>query len=295
MLNALTEGERLKLDTVQVFTKNQQQWKAKPLDESLVRDWRAEVARLGWDKGGPTDAKGGRGRIATHASYLINLASCIDELFTKSVDGMTEEVERCETLGIPFLVHHPGSFTGWTLEQGIKRIIEAYGEVFRRTRGFATVMCFEGTVGSGSLIGGRFEHLAALRHGVIERTGEDTRVGYCLDTCHMHAAGYDMSTVKSANAALDDFDRVCGLSNLKVFHINDSKGAAGSKLDRHEHIGEGTIGVSTRKLSGSGFAAVVNRAELRTVPKILETPKGQNEAGKNLDSVNLARLRRLIK
>src|SRR5262245_11566145 len=244
MVNALLEAESLGLDTVQVFTKNQQQWKVAPLDPGVVRGWHEHVERLGW-----------RGRTVSHASYLINLASVSDELWRKSVDLMTVEVERCEELKIPFLVHHPGSFTGSTLEHGLSRITEAYAEVFRRTRGFGTVSCLEGTVGAGSLIGGRFEHLAQLREMISGATGEPGRVGFCLDTCHVHAAGYDMSTRESAGAALHEFDRVCGIENLRVFHINDSKGGAGSRLDRHQHIGMGTIGGGLKRPTRARLAA----------------------------------------
>src|SRR5262245_26987987 len=125
MLNALHEADQLTFDTVQVFTKNQQQWKTKPLDPGLIRDWRAEVARLGWNTGGPGDANGGGGRVVSHASYLINLASPDDVLWRKSINLMLDEIERCEQLGIPFLVHHPGAFTTSNLEAGLIRIAEA--------------------------------------------------------------------------------------------------------------------------------------------------------------------------
>lgn len=298
MVNALHDGTRLGLDTVQVFTKNQQQWKAKPLDGGMVREWRAEVQRLGW-----------QGRIVSHASYLINLAAYADELFAKSVDLMTDEIERCEELGIPFLVHHPGSFVNWPgedgLQRGTARIAAAYGKVFRRTRGSTTISCFEGTVGAGSQIGGRFEHLRDLRDAAAEVTGEVQRLGFCLDTCHLHAAGYDLSTRVGAERVLAEFDRVCGLANLRVMHLNDSKGKVASKLDRHEHIGQGWIGGGASMhtgngafcesaLAASGFSTVVAHPAIRGVPKILETPKGTNEEGTDWDTVNVSRLKALI-
>lgn len=298
MVNALHDAERLGMDTVQVFTKNQQQWKAKPLDDGMVREWRAEVQRLGW-----------QGRIVSHASYLINLAAYADDLFQKSIDLMTDEVERCEALGIPLLVHHPGSFVHWPgdegLQRGIARIADAYREVFRRTGGYTTISCFEGTVGAGSQIGGRFEHLRDLRSAAAEATGQPARIGFCLDTCHMHAAGYDFSTRASAEGALVEFDRTCGLKHLKALHLNDSKGKVGSKLDRHEHIGQGWIGggasvhtgqgeFNESALAASGFVAVVAHPLLRQVPKILETPKGANPEGVDWDTINLTRLKALI-
>jgi deoxyribonuclease IV len=299
MLNALDDAVRLGLDTVQVFTKNQQQWAAKPLDPAMVKDWHAKVQSIGFASGGPTDARGiSRGGITSHASYLINLAAPDDTLWKKSIDLMTDEVERCETLGIPFLVHHPGAYTTSSLDAGLTRIAEAYREVFRRTKGFATVSCLEGTVGAGSQIGGRFEELADLRARIIAATGEPGRVGFCLDTCHMHAAGYDMATRAAGEKALAEFDRLCGLGNLKAFHMNDSKGAAGSHLDRHMHVGEGTIAGPTPSLEralDSGFAAVVNHPVLAGVPKHLETPKDDPASGQHAwDTINVARLRALI-
>jgi deoxyribonuclease-4 len=281
MVNALHEAEKLGFDTVQVFTKNQQQWKSKPLDPAMVAEWRREVARLGWEE-----------RTVSHASYLINLASFNDDLWKKSVDLMTEEIERCETLGIPFLVHHPGSFVGWDVESGLGRIGTAYKELFRRTRGYRTVSCLEGTVGCGSLIGGPFEHLGRLRAMISEAAGSPERVGFCLDTCHMHAFGYDLSSRDAARGVLAEFDRVCGLSALRVMHINDSKGKTGSRLDRHTHIGQGTIG--GRSMKRSGFAEVVNHPRLASVPKILETPKDDKKTGVPWDLANLRRLKALI-
>ncbi len=276
MTNALDEAERLGMDCVQVFTKNQQQWKARPLDEGDVRAWRSRVAELGWDGA----------RTVSHASYLINLASPDDELWARSVDLMTIEIERCEALGIAFLVHHPGAYTTSTRKAGLSRIIDAYAELFRRTRGFGTVSCLENTVGSGSNLGGRFEEIAALRASIIERTGEERRVGFCIDTCHAHAAGYDLSRAESAATAIAELDAACGLANVRVLHLNDSKAPCGSRRDRHEHIGKGTIGAA-------GFAAVVNHAGLRDRPMIMETPKGDTPGGTPLDSLNLRKLRQL--
>jgi deoxyribonuclease-4 len=302
MVHALTDAVALGLDTVQVFTKNQQQWAAKPLDPGMVTDWHAKVKEIGFDRGGPTDAKGRRrGGITSHASYLINLAAPDDTLWNKSIDLMVDEIERCETLGIPFLVHHPGAYTTSDLATGLARIAAAYKTIFQRTKGYATVSCLEGTVGAGSQIGGPFEELATLRTQIIATTGEPARIGFCLDTCHMHAAGYDMATRAAGDKALAEFDRLCGLSNLKAFHVNDSKGAVASHLDRHMHIGEGTIGGSgpgrppgdLARVLDSGFASVVNHPALADVPKHLETPKDDPVGGVAWDTLNVARLRAL--
>lgn len=304
MVNALAEAEALGLDCVQVFTKNQQQWKANPLDPGMVRAWHGKVADLGWDRGGPH----GRGGTVAHASYLINLASVSDELWNKSVDLMTDEIGRCETLAIPYLVHHPGSHVGADLETGLARIAKAYAEIFRRTRGARVVSCLEGTVGAGSTIGASFQHLSDLRCRVTAGTGLPERIGFCLDTCHLHAAGHDLSTRVSAVAVLESFDAACGMENLHVLHVNDSKGPLASKLDRHAHIGHGWVGggaklhasdgvYSAAKTRRSGFAAVVNHPRVREIPKILETPKGGREAPSgrsvNWDVINLKRLRSL--
>ncbi len=296
MVNALLRAEALGLDTVQVFTKNQRQWKVGPLDQGMQRDWLAHMDRLKW-----------RGRVVSHASYLINLASPDDALWNKSIDLMVVEIERCEALAIPFLVHHPGAYTTTSAEEGIRRIAAAYKELFQRTKGFKTICCLEGTAGSGTNLGGKFEHLASLRQLISEATGEPERVGFCLDTCHLHAAGYDMSTRAAAEATFKLFDQVCGLGYLHVLHLNDSKGALGSKLDRHMHIGEGAVGGGALRptletLSASGFAYIVNAPAFRTIPKILETPKeedcppGPPEPGspKPLDVINLERLRAIM-
>ena len=283
LVNAVHQAERLRLDTVQIFTKNQQQWKVRPLDPAVIADWKAEMARLGWDR---------PARTVAHASYLINLASPDDTLWRKSIDLMTEEIERCETLGIPYLVHHPGAYTTSTPAAGLSRVAGAYRELFARTRGYRTISCLEGTVGSGSNMGRTFEELTALRSGIASATGAPGRIGFCLDTCHVHAGGYDLSTRSGAEAAIDEFDRVCGLAHLRVLHVNDSKAAAGSRRDLHAHIGEGTIG--RRGLWRSGFAAFMNRPALARIPRILETPKGTTPGGVSYDARNLRRLQRLI-
>ncbi len=276
MTNALQDAERLKLDTVQIFTKSQQQWRVKPLADDAVEAWRGEIERLGW-----------QGRTVVHASYLINLASPKDALWEKSIDLMEIEIDRCHTLGIPHLVHHPGAFTESTLDEGLDRIADAYKELFRRTPTHETVMCLENTAGSGTTIGRTFEELADLRQRILTRSERPDRVGYCIDTCHAHAAGYDMSSTRKSCAVLKELDTTCDLDNVRVMHLNDSKVPMGSRVDRHAHIGEGTIGVD-------GFGPVVRHERLRDLPKILETPKGETDKGTPHDTLNLRRLKRLM-
>ena len=301
MVNALHEAETLGFDTVQVFTKNQQQWAAKPLDPGMVKEWSFELARLGWN-----GQRGTPGRTVSHASYLINLASYNDELWRKSVDLMRDEIERCETLGIGLLVHHPGSYVGWDLERGLARIADAYAELFKSTAGYTTVSCLEDTAGAGSTIGGSLEELSSLRGMIVERTAQPDRIGFCLDTCHLHAFGYDLSTRAGAKATLERFVELeksgGGLAHVRAIHLNDSKGATGSKLDRHTHIGEGTIGGGpggvaqgvAQGVACSGFAEFVNRPEFLGIPKILETPKETNSDGTNWDTINLRTLKAVL-
>jgi deoxyribonuclease IV len=280
---ALLEAEQLGLSCVQVFTKNQQQWKVKPLEAEAQALWHEHLQRLGW-----------QGRIVSHASYLINLASPDDELWKKSIDLMRVEIERCEALGISFLVHHPGAFTTSSREQGLERIALAYEQLFKDTAGCGVVSCLENTVGSGSNLGSSFNELGLLREMILDKTAEPNRVGFCIDTCHAHAAGYDLSDAAKTGDVLADLNRCCGLSNVRVVHLNDSLGGVGSRKDRHAHIGEGTIGLEPGKLASSGFSTVLNTPELQGVPMILETPKGQTPEGVPLDTINLQRLRSLV-
>lgn len=263
---AVHEARRLGLTALQVFTKNQQQWAAPPLAQAAVDQWRSALAQIGWTGPGPC-------RLVSHASYLINLASPDDALWRKSVDLMTVEIERCAALGIGLLVHHPGSHMGTGVNAGIDRIADAYRELFTRTAGAAVVSCLEATVGSGNHLGGRFEELRDLRQAIIAATGNTARVGYCIDTCHIHAAGYDLSTEASARDALSQLAQVCGLEHVRCLHLNDSKAPAGSRRDLHEHIGRGTIGPA-------GFAPFLREPAFAGAPMIMETPKGPPELDK---------------
>ncbi len=281
MANALREAEALGLDCVQVFTKNQQQWSAPPLKADTIREWKDELARLKW--------AGDDARVISHASYLINMASPDAALRAKSIDLMREEIDRCEALAIRLLVFHPGAFTTSTLEDGIARVADACASLLQATKGYRTVLCLENVAGAGSTIGRTFEELADLRSRIISAApAHAARIGFCIDTCHAHAAGYDLSTPASAAAALAELDRAAGLASVRVVHLNDSKGKAGSRLDRHEHIGKGTIG-------RAGFAAFVQHPALAGLPKIMETPKGDDPKGKPWDLTNVALLRRLAK
>lgn len=281
LAGALLEARRLKFDTVQVFTKNQRQWRVSPLSDAAARDWLDELSRLGWSD-----------RTVSHASYLINLASPDRSLRERSIGLMREEIERCERLRIPRLVFHPGSHKSEPGERsrrrGVERVGDALARLIKETPGYRTTLCVEDTAGGGSSLGGPFEDLAEIAERAAEAADAGGRLGFCLDTCHALAAGYDIRSEAKMARTLDRFDEVCGLDRLAAVHLNDSKGDLASHVDRHEHIGDGCVGKGA-------FAAIVNRSDLAGVPKILETPKGETPKGTPWDRVNLRRLRRLIR
>jgi deoxyribonuclease-4 len=265
---AFGHGERAGCDTVQIFSKNQQQWRGKPLTEQDIAQFKAEQQRTGF------------GPIIVHDSYLINLASPKDELWEKSIAAFADELERCSALGIPYLVTHPGAHTGSGEEAGLRREAEALNRLFDAGVGGDVQVLLETTAGQGSCLGHRFEHLAQL----IELAHRPERLGVCVDTCHILAAGYDIRTPEACAATFDEFDRVIGLGRLKAFHLNDSQKDLGSRVDRHTHIGQGCVGLE-------GFRAIVNDPHFADLPMILETPKGDDLAE---DIENLGKLRSLL-
>lgn len=282
MTNALREAETLGLDCVQVFTKNQQQWNAKSLEKGAIDEWASEMKRLKW----------GGGHVTSHASYLANMASPNPELQKGSIELMRIEIERAEQLGIGLLVFHPGAFTTSSLEEGTAKIAAACAQLIRETAGYKTVLCLENVAGQGSTIGRTFEELADLHGRVTQAVGSNDRIGFCIDTAHAHAAGYDLSKRSDAERVLGEMTAKLGAENIRCLHINDSKTPAGSRVDRHAHIGEGTIGLA-------GFAAVVNHAAFAGVPKIMETPKEDAKVKRVpgvpvWDQINVGRLRGLI-
>jgi deoxyribonuclease-4 len=265
---AFGHGERAGCDTIQIFSKNQQQWRGKPLTEKEIDVFKAEQARTGF------------GPLVVHDSYLINLASPNDELWEKSIAAFRDELERCAALGIPYLVTHPGAHTGSGEEAGLQREVEAFNRLFDVGVGGEVMVLLETTAGQGSSLGHRFEHLAYL----ITSVNHPERFGVCVDTCHILAAGYDIRTPEAYAATFDAFDRIVGIERIKVFHVNDSQKDLGSRVDRHAHIGEGCVGLE-------GFRALVNDPRFADLPLILETPKSDDLAE---DIENLARLRGLI-
>lgn len=287
--NALIAAQSLRCDCVQVFTRNQRRWSNPPISPEELERWTSAIADLGWNRPGPA-------RVVSHNSYLVNLAAPTGPNRIRSIKAQREELERCETLGIERCVVHPGAHLGEApkprtpldLEReptrderrGLDRIVKALDRIHRDLSGYRVVTLLETTTGSGSNLGWNFAHLAAVRQGVAE----PDRVGFCFDTCHVTAAGWDMTTEAGAREVLEQFDATCGLGLIGAFHMNDSKGAVGSRLDRHEHIGEGTCGKSC-------FRAICGDPRFAEVPKILETAKDEGPGGVPWDEINLGRLR----
>ena len=277
---AIEAAVRLGLDCVQVFTKNQRQWRVKPLVQAEIDAFRAAVRTAGWDRHAER-------RLVSHNSYLVNLASPDRAMRARSRALQREEVERCEALGIPSCVMHPGAHLGTAGDDrdeaaGIKRLVAELDAIHRDTRGYATVTCLENTVGSGTNLGGPLEHLARIRASVRD----PERVAFCIDTCHATAYGHDASTPAKAASFWKSLDAAIGIGNVRVIHANDSQGALGSHLDRHAHLGSGACGRAF-------FASIAHRRGLRQVPCIMETPKEGRLRGRDPDRANAAWLRAL--
>ncbi len=311
MADALREAALIGLDCVQVFTKNQQQWRVAELDPAAVDEWLGVAEKMGWlERGGAGVNKAGAQagaraspassptRLVSHASYLANLASPDDDLYAASVDLMRTEVQRAAKLGIGCVVFHPGAHTTGTRPQGVRRIIEACVRLLEMPLPIDAisrpVLCLENVAGAGSTIGGAMEELAGIRREILAAGGEAGRVGFCIDTCHAHVYGEDLSTAAGARAFVMKMESTIGLSNVRVLHVNDAKPPAGSRLDRHEHIGRGTIGRGGFAAFFDSFIGAQRAAGLPSVPMILETAKGRGADGRLLDEVNAATLRSLL-
>jgi deoxyribonuclease IV len=262
-------GER-GCDCVQLFTKNNNQWRAKELTDEDAQKFRAALQRLNIN------------HPAAHSSYLINLASPDDALWHKSVEAFRVELHRAEDLGIPYVVVHPGAFTSSSETEGLRRVIEALDTVHRQAPGLRTATLIENTAGQGSCLGWRFEHVAEILNGVAE----PARVGACIDTCHVLAAGYPLATREQYESTVAEIEQTIGIRRIHAVHLNDSKQPLGSRVDRHEHIGRGQLGLEP-------FRHLLNDPRFVDIPMYLETPKEQ-ENGEEMDIVNLRVLRGLI-
>lgn len=270
--NAFHEGVEIGCDCLQIFVKNQRQWKAKPITDEQIKAYKQAAKETGI------------GPVVAHASYLLNLASPEAENRDKSVKALVDELERCEALGVVGLVLHPGAHMKDGDDKGIKRISASLNKAHTATKGIACRVLLESTAGQGTTIGHEVEHLGRIIDGV--KAAE--RLGVCLDTCHLFAAGYDIRDADAYESLIQAMDTSFGIDRIACIHMNDSKHELGSRRDRHEHIGEGCIG-------RAGFVNVVNDARLVGVPMILETEKGDDDKGRPYDKVNLDKLRRMVR
>ena len=275
---AVDRAQASRCEALQIFTKSAGQWRARPLPPDEIALFRTRVAETGIHP------------VVAHNSYLINIAAAGPALRTQSILALRDELDRAESLGLDGLVMHPGSYTTGTEEEGLRLIAEGLAQILRERPGGRTMILLEHTAGQGTNLGHRFEHLGSI----LERLDGSPRVGVCLDTCHLLCAGYDICTEAGYRKTFREFNRIVGLDRIKVFHLNDSKKPCGSRVDRHEHIGKGCLGLEP-------FRLLLNDRRFARLPMLLETPKLDMPAGRRrsdvdpLDAKNLRTLRSLLK
>ncbi|GFO62714.1 deoxyribonuclease IV [Geomonas paludis] len=266
--NAVDRGVASGCGVIQVFTQNSNQWRGKAISDADAKLFRDKFAASGMKS------------VMSHDIYLINLAAAPGDVKDKSLIAFREELERCAKLGIDKVVMHPGSHNGDGEEVGIRRVCEAFDQLFGEVPQFTGKVLLENTAGQGSNLGYKFEHLKAIVTGC----SDPTRFGVCFDTCHAFASGYPIADHDGYRRTFDEFDALLGIDRLMAFHLNDSKKGLGCKVDRHEHIGAGTLGLEP-------FRFILNDPHFALVPKVIETPKGDED---EMDAVNLKLLRSLI-
>ena len=275
---AVDRARASRCDALQIFTKSAGQWRARPLPVEEIERFRQRVAETGIRP------------VVAHNSYLINLATAQPELRAQSIAALGEELDRAAALGLDGLVMHPGSFTSGTESDGLRLIAEALERLLSERPDGTTQILLEHTAGQGTNLGHRFEHLAQI----IERVGGTPRIGVCIDTCHLLAAGYDISSAQGYRQTFEMFDRIIGIERLRLFHLNDSKKPCGSRVDRHEHIGKGCLGLEP-------FRMLLNDPRFANHPMLLETPKLETPESRRhsdvdpWDARNLRTLRKLIR
>jgi deoxyribonuclease IV len=266
-----------KCEALQIFTKSAGQWRARPIPAEEIALFRKRVRDTGIRP------------VVAHNSYLINLASANDALRVQSMAALGEELDRAEALGLDGLVMHPGSYTNSSEQQGLDLIADGLRVLLKARPRARTKVLLEHTAGQGTNLGHRFEHLAYI----IDRLNQSRRIGVCLDTCHLLTAGYDMCSDAGYEATFEEFDRLVGLDRIKVFHLNDSKRPCGSRVDRHEHIGKGCLGLDP-------FRRLLNDPRFSSLPMLLETPKLDTPESRRRSDVdpwdarNLRTLRKLM-
>jgi deoxyribonuclease-4 len=271
---AIDRAVASRCEALQIFTKSVGQWRARPLPAEEVALFRARARET-------------RLPIVAHNSYLINIAAADEALRAKSIAALGEEIDRADVLGLDGLVMHPGSYTSGSEEQGLALVADGLSRLLRERPGSRVRILLEHTAGQGTNLGHRFEHLGAI----LERLDGSPRVGVCLDTCHLLAAGYDLSSEQGYRSTFQEFERLVGLDRLAAFHLNDSKKPCGSRVDRHEHIGKGCLGLEP-------FRRILNDRRFASLPMLLETPKLESRRKGDADPWdmrNLRTLRRLMK
>ncbi|MFT4037528.1 MAG: deoxyribonuclease IV [Thermomicrobiales bacterium] len=266
---AIDRAAAFDMTALQIFTKNASRWVAKPIDPAAAETFREKRAASNL------------GFVVAHDSYLINMASPDDALWEKSLAAFGDELARCQQLGVPYLVTHPGAHMGTGVDTGVARVAEGMNRLFAEEPENPTVVLLETTAGQGTTLGRSFEELA----GIIDQVEDKDRVAVCFDTCHVFAAGYDLRTPETYQETMRQFDEIIGLDRLVTFHLNDSKKGLGLRTDRHAHIGEGEIGLE-------GFRLLLTDPRFADTPGVLETPKDedQEELG---DTRNMRTLREL--
>ncbi len=269
--NAFHAGADVGCDCLQIFVKNNRQWSTRALSDESVEAFRAaaESTRL-WP-------------VVAHATYLLNPASPDRSLRRRTVNALADEIRRCTRLAVPYLVLHPGAHMDTGINAGIRRIVATLDRVHELVAESPTRILLETTAGQGSSIGHRIEQLGRI----IANVRMPDRLGVCVDTCHVFAAGYDIRDRAGYQRLTDELSEHVGLQRVQCIHVNDSMRECGSRVDRHAHIGQGKIGLA-------GFRHLLNDPGLASVPRILETPNGRDGRGTDLDRVNLKRLRRLV-
>lgn len=263
---AILRGEKMKATCIQIFTKSNRQWKTKPITPERAQIFIAQ------------QKKSSIRVVVAHASYLINLGSTSKVIAEKSLNALIEELHRCDTLQIPYLVLHPGTLHSNNKNESLIFIAEQINEVFKKIKPKYVTLLLETMAGQGNVAGSTFEELATI----IQHVKQKKYIGVCVDTCHIFAAGYNFNTLDAYKKLWKNFDNTIGLSKLKVFHINDSKKDLGARIDRHEHIGAGMI-------KPAAFKLLMQDKKFSTIPKILETPKGDNDLASDIKNLTTLR------
>lgn len=265
--NAIVRSRTFQGTALQIFSKNNNQWDAPPITSEALASWHELAPEIGLEN------------IAIHDSYLINLCSPDPTTYRRSLKAFIDEHQRAEALGIRILNFHPGAAMTRSRDEAITIVAKQINKAHQATKGFKTISTIETTAGQGSTLGYTFDEVAAI----MELVDDQERVGVCIDTCHIFAAGYDIRTHKEYLATMREFDRTIGIDRLKLMHLNDSKTDFGSRVDRHAHIGQGKIGEGA-------FRSIMRDRRLRSIPMVIETPKGKDLAE---DIENIGLLRRL--